>query len=70
MSNGVMKSEFDHPYLIKVAVPNDKVGIIIGKGGMTVRNLQEKCKVLPVLNCKKKKNIFVNLGVSVYPACT
>mmetsp|Transcript_8225 Transcript_8225/g.7365 ORF Transcript_8225/g.7365 Transcript_8225/m.7365 type:complete len:592 (+) Transcript_8225:63-1838(+) len=30
--------------VMKVAVPNDKVGYIIGKGGMNVKNIQEKTK--------------------------
>lgn len=30
--------------VLKVAVPNDKVGIIIGKGGMTIKNIQDKSR--------------------------
>lgn len=32
------------PYVIKVAVPNDQVGVIIGKQGATHKGIQERCK--------------------------
>lgn len=38
------RKELDNPVVFKVPVPNDKVGIIIGKGGMTVKGIQEKTK--------------------------
>jgi far upstream element-binding protein len=28
-----------------IAIPDDKVGLLIGKGGMTIRDLQQRCKV-------------------------
>jgi len=31
-------------YVIKLPIPNDKVGIIIGKGGMTVKSIQERTR--------------------------
>ena len=34
--------ELDNAFVYKVAVPNDKVGIIIGKGGMTIKSIQER----------------------------
>lgn len=37
------KKDMDnYSFILKVAVPNDKVGIIIGKGGITVKQIQEK----------------------------
>jgi far upstream element-binding protein len=36
--------ELDSPFVVKLPVPNDKVGIIIGKGGMTVKGIQERCR--------------------------
>jgi far upstream element-binding protein len=33
--------ELDNAFVVKLPVPNDKVGIIIGKGGMTVKGLFE-----------------------------
>jgi far upstream element-binding protein len=41
--SGNMK-ELDTKYVLKVPVPNDKVGIIIGKGGMNIKGIQEKTK--------------------------
>ena len=34
----------DHPFIVKLPVPNDKVGIIIGKGGMTIKGIQERSR--------------------------
>lgn len=34
--------ELDHMFVLKVPVPNDKVGVIIGKGGMTIKSIQER----------------------------
>ena len=34
----------DHSFLIKVVVPNDKVGIIIGRQGSTLRGIQERTR--------------------------
>lgn len=34
----------DHAYVVRLPVPNDKVGIIIGKGGQTIKTIQEKTK--------------------------
>jgi far upstream element-binding protein len=36
--------ELEHPVVIKVAVPNDKVGIVIGKGGITIKSIQERTR--------------------------
>ena len=40
--------ELDTAFVMKIAVPNEKVGIIIGKQGITVKSLQERtgCKIL------------------------
>lgn len=37
--------EMDYAFVVRLPVPNDKVGIIIGKGGMTVKGIQERCYV-------------------------
>lgn len=34
--------EMDHSFIVKVKVPNNKVGIIIGKGGATIKTIQER----------------------------
>ena len=36
--------EMDHAFLLKVSVPNDKVGVIIGKQGMTIKGIQERSR--------------------------
>lgn len=36
--------ELDHAFIIKVKVPNNKVGIIIGKGGITVKMIMERTR--------------------------
>jgi far upstream element-binding protein len=36
--------EMDHAFVVKVQVPNDKVGVIIGKGGMTIKSIQERSR--------------------------
>lgn len=36
--------DLDHPIVMKVPVPNDRVGYIIGKGGMNIKNIQEKTR--------------------------
>lgn len=40
--------EQDHAFILKVAVPNDKVGLVIGKGGVTIKAIQDRtfCNVL------------------------
>lgn len=38
--------ELDHPFVVKLPVPNDKVGIIIGKGGMTIKGIQERSRAV------------------------
>jgi far upstream element-binding protein len=37
-------ASLDHPFIVKLPVPNDKVGIIIGKGGMTIKGIQERSR--------------------------
>jgi len=41
-SNGTR--ELDTPFVMKVPVPDDKIGIIIGKGGLTIKAIQEKTR--------------------------
>lgn len=36
--------ELDNSFVVKLPVPNDKVGIIIGKGGMTIKGIQERTR--------------------------
>ena len=36
--------EMDHLFIVKVKVPNNKVGIIIGKGGVTVKMIMERSR--------------------------
>lgn len=36
--------ELDQAFILKVSVPNDKVGVIIGKQGMTIRGIQERSR--------------------------
>ena len=44
VTNKASGSGLDNAYIIKLPVPNDKVGVIIGKGGMTIKNIQEKTR--------------------------
>lgn len=32
------------PYVIKVAVPNDKIGLVVGKGGSVINGIQDKTR--------------------------
>ena len=43
-----IQRDLDTAFVMKIAVPNEKVGIIIGKQGITVKSLQERtgCKIL------------------------
>ena len=34
----------DHAFLLKLPVPHDKVGIIIGKGGQTIKSIQDRTR--------------------------
>ena len=43
-SGGGDRTNLDHPFIVKLPVPNDKVGIIIGKGGMTIKGIQERSR--------------------------
>jgi far upstream element-binding protein len=43
-NNGNQQRELDHAFVVKLPVPNDKVGIIIGRGGMTIKGIQERTK--------------------------
>jgi far upstream element-binding protein len=36
--------EMDYPFIVKLPVPNDKVGFIIGKGGMNIKGIQERTR--------------------------
>ena len=36
--------DMDFAFVMKVPVPNDKVGIIIGKGGVTIKGIQERSR--------------------------
>jgi far upstream element-binding protein len=36
--------DFQHAVILKIVVPNDKVGLIIGKGGLTVKGIQERTR--------------------------
>jgi far upstream element-binding protein len=38
------QKELDNPYVLKVTIPNEKVGVIIGKMGATIRGIQERTK--------------------------
>lgn len=42
--SGTAMKDLDTKYVLKLPVPNDKVGIIIGKGGMNIKSIQEKTK--------------------------
>jgi len=33
--------ELDHPFIMKLAIPNEKVGLVIGRAGSTIRMIQE-----------------------------
>lgn len=37
-------TELPHPFVIKIPVPNDKVGLIIGKGGLNVKGISERTR--------------------------
>lgn len=41
--------QLDHPYIVKLQVPHEKVGVIIGKGGMTIKGIQERTKSTVVI---------------------
>lgn len=42
--------ELDHlPIVMKVPVPNDRVGYVIGKGGINVKNIQEKTRTTIII---------------------
>jgi len=38
------QKELNMAFVVKLPVPNDKVGIIIGKGGMTIKGIQERTR--------------------------
>jgi far upstream element-binding protein len=44
MGGGSGFKEVDTKYVLKLPVPNDRVGIVIGKGGMTVKGIQERTR--------------------------
>ena len=52
------------PYAVIIAIPNECVGLIIGKGGDTIRHLQVRsgCKIQVA-----KKEIPSNLGTRLGP---
>ena len=41
---GFIQPSIDTAFVLKIAVPNDKVGIIIGKQGMTIKGIQERSR--------------------------
>lgn len=41
-SNNSVLQDLDTPIVMKVPIPNDRVGLLIGKGGATVKAIQEK----------------------------
>lgn len=42
--NSNQKNEMDHAYIVQLPVLNDKVGIVIGKGGATIKGIQERTR--------------------------
>jgi far upstream element-binding protein len=44
MSSSNNSTELPHPFVIKIPVPNDKVGLIIGKGGLNVKGISERTR--------------------------
>ena len=36
--------ELENAFVIKIPVPNDKVGVVIGKGGLTIKAIQERTR--------------------------
>ncbi len=38
------KKDADYAFVLKIPVPNDKVGLIIGKGGMSIKAIQERTR--------------------------
>jgi far upstream element-binding protein len=38
---GGQQQMLDHPIVLRIALPHDKCGALIGRGGMTIRTLQE-----------------------------
>ena len=43
-TNSNSSTELPHPFVIKIPVPNDKVGLIIGKGGLNVKGISERTR--------------------------
>lgn len=41
---GNAQKEMDYAFVVKLPVPNDKVGFIIGKGGMNIKGIQERTR--------------------------
>lgn len=42
MSSGGSSGMMGHPGFVEIMIPGPKVGLIIGKGGETIKQLQEK----------------------------
>ena len=38
------QQSLDTAFVLKIAVPNEKVGVIIGKQGMTIKGIQERTR--------------------------
>lgn len=43
-AQGAMARTLNFPFVVKLPVPNDKVGIIIGKGGTTIKGIQDRSR--------------------------
>ena len=49
------------PFVIKVAIPDDQVGVIIGKQGATHKGIQERCRaqiVVPMTPDKDDPEVY------------
>jgi far upstream element-binding protein len=44
--NNQQKDEMNHAFIVKLPVLNDKIGIIIGKGGSTIKGIQDRTKTI------------------------
>jgi far upstream element-binding protein len=44
--NNQQKDEMNHAFIVKLPVLNDKIGIVIGKGGSTIKGIQDRTKTI------------------------
>ena len=55
-TNSRTMTPLESPFIVKLSIPNDKVGLIIGKAGVTLRAIQDRNRVIMQIPTQPDEN--------------